>query len=103
MIAGIGSVVPNLKIQAHLFHEHDLPNDRWLRVDDNIIELGHGLEILEPLRSQAFSFKLSEGDPGRQRQESQLQLICKNHRDDDAVSHGSFSFSVCTRPSRNRR
>ena len=59
MIAGIGSVVPNLEIQVHLFHEADLPNDRWLRVDDNIIELGHGLEILEPTRSQAFSFKLA--------------------------------------------
>ncbi len=103
MIAGIGSVVPNLEIQVHLFHEADLPNDRWLRVDDNIIELGHGLEILEPTRSQAFSFKLAGGDSGRQRQESQLKLLCKNHRDDDAVSHGSFSFGVCTRPRRNRR
>ena len=99
---GFGPLVPNLKVQVHLFHENNLPNDRWFRFDDNIIELGHGLEILEPNRSQAFSFKLSGGDPGRLRQESSLKLLCSNHGDDDSVSHGSFTLSVCTRPLRTR-
>ena len=102
MSTGFDPLVPNLKVLVHLFHEDDVPNDRWLRFDDNNIELGHGLEILEPTRSQAFSFKLSGGDPGRLPQESRLKSLCKNHSDDDAVSYGSFSFSVCTRPQRNR-
>ena len=101
MSKGFGSLSPKLRVQIHLFHENDLPNDRWLRFDDNIIELGHGLEMLEPKRSQAFSFKLSGGDPGRLQQEAGLKSLCKNHKDDDAVSYGSFSVNVCTHPQRN--
>lgn len=100
--AGLGSTVPSLDVQIHLFHQDDLPNDRWLRLDDNIIDLGHGLEVLESNRSQAFGFHLSVDDYGRQRQETGLQSFCRNHRDDEAITYGSLSVSVCTRDHRRR-
>ena len=98
-----GSTVPNLEVHVHLFEERDFPNDRWLRLDDNVIGLGHGLEVLEPGRSQAFDFNLTAQDRGRQIQEANLYSICKMHRDDAPFSYGSFSLTVCTRPPRNRR
>ena len=101
--AGFGPSMPNLKVQVHLLHQNEFPNDRWLRVDDNIIELGHGLEILESTRSQGFSCNLSDADSGRQSQEIGLYSVCKNHRDDSAFLYGPFSFSVCTRPPKTHR
>ncbi len=97
------SAVPNLEVQVHLFHTSNFPNDRWMRFDDNVIELGHGLEVLEPGRSQAFSFSLSARDEGRQTQEARLRSICKMHKNDDAISYGTFKLSVCTRPPPNWR
>ena len=98
----LGSALPNLEIQVHLFHGDNLPNDRWLRFDDNIVDLGHGLEVLESKRTQAYSFHLSARDNGRQLQEMALQSICKRHRDDEGFSQGPFSLSVCSRDHRRR-
>ena len=98
----LGTSVPSVDIQIHLFHGDNIPNDRWLRFDENVIDLGHGLEVLESSRSQSFSFHITPRDQGRQRQESALQSICRNHGDSEGVSQGPFSLSVCSRNHRPR-
>ena len=96
----VDSAAPSLRIQVHLLHRNNMPNDRWLRFDENIVGLGHGLEMFEPGRNQAFGFNLSSRDRGRQKGEEDLQSICKSHGDSEGVRNGPFSVSVCTRPRR---
>ena len=77
----LNSQVLNVQVNVNLLHQADVPHDRWIRFDKNIIELGKGLEILEANRKQAFSFQLKREDAEREKQESYLRSLCKNKRD----------------------
>ena len=89
--------VPNVRINVNLLHPADVPHDRWIRFDKNILELGKGLATLEANRNQAFSFQLKKEDIGRQQQEMRLKSLCRNER-----ASGPTFLNVSSYPRRAR-
>ena len=87
----LGSQLPKVQIKFHLLHPGNLPHDRWIRFDNNIVELGNGLETLDPNRNQVFSFQLKEKDQERHGQERKIKSFCRSQKDGDDIFLSVFS------------
>ena len=82
----LGSNFPKVSIRVNLLHSKDIrdvTHDRWIRYNENIIELGDGLRVLQASNRGALNFTLKRNDSERKKQEGWLSSLCRNQKDDD--------------------